>query len=342
MKKSLVIALVLCGLALPAAAQRAKAEATFDEGKVSISYGAPNWKEEFAKAMESTDTWRLGNNDPTSVELTCGLQTDDGAIPAGAYRMAMQKSEKKKWDLVVYPGSGHFRAGMKCWRIHPAAELEAKSADKLAIRIEKKSLIVHFGPKAIAYPFQPIKMHEKVETDFAMYPVKISVMAIPASDKGFDNTYVGTAVCTIRGRELAPSITWDLHLTMNAQGAKLAFVNTRAKGLAQEKAGIERTMKRVKGRLEGANDKGKKRITDFLAGKEKELAQLKATEQMFSRFKANQSVTGKLADRETPASTLHFDHERPQGSIVLTFGCGGKNAAFDVNPQEFRMPRRRR
>jgi len=342
MKNTVLAALLLSCLLLPATAQRADAVASWDEGKISINYGAPSWRDDFAESMKNAKVWRLGNNDPTSMELSCGLQTNDGTVPAGTYKIAMQRNAGGKWDLVVYTGNGHFQKGRKCWRIQAASSKEdAKPSGKLSLKFEKQTLLVQFGPHEVIYPVNPIRMHKPVETRFANYPVKIQVMAIPMGNT-IKNTRVGTASIDVKTRNGATTVDYAMHLSMDGQGASLKFVNARAAAMGSEKAQLESTIKRVRGMLDGASKKRAEGIKEFLAKQEKELQGIATAEQIFQRFHTSRTVTGTLSDRHNHASTLDFTHERPEGAIVLTFGANDKAATFDINPKEFRAPRQRR
>src|SRR5262245_51632520 len=89
--------------AAPPKAERKTAEATWTEGKLKIEYGSPAWKDEYKDQMkEMKDPWRLGNNLPTVATLTSGLETAQGALPPGEYRVALKPGADNRWSLLFY------------------------------------------------------------------------------------------------------------------------------------------------------------------------------------------------------------------------------------------------
>lgn len=338
MRLTLTTALLLT-LAATATAQRQKAEVAWKEGKMTIDYDPPTWRESFTEMMASEKTWRLGQNNPTRVTMTCGLMTGTGAIPAGEYGMAMKKNDQGKWDLVVYPGDGQFNQKASHWTIPVAGTKTSDTAsEKLTLEFNAQhQLAVQFGPHVSSYSLKPIKMLDTVAAEFATMPTKVEVMAIPVSGK-LSNVHVGSSSVEASGMKIA----WNMALTIDGENATLAFENTRAKAIEGEKKQIAATIERVKGMLDGANEARKKRIEEFLGRQKDTMKDLDKEASMLERYKPAHSFTGKVSSRTEAASTLALKSERVEGGIVLTFGAGKKTASFTVKPREFRVRRQRR
>lgn len=338
MKQMLLATLAVALLGLPAVAQRETAEASYSEGKVSISYGSPSWRDEFGPEMEKQKVWRLGSNDPTSVSLSCGLMTNDGAIPAGDYKLAMRKNDQGKWDLVVYEGNGFYRPGMKGFCIKSAVSMKSDDiAKKLNIKLNGKKLEVRFGPNAVVYPFMPVGMHKAVETEFARIPAKVQVMAVPI-DGDVKDLYVGTSSITRGGQ----SIQWSMYLTIADDKASLAFKNPRdAAAIDAEAKQAKSIMERLKGMLEGdLPDNRKARLEAAIKQREETLKKLEAEKRAMSRFRGAHTIEGESGAADAPASTLGFESKRIEGGLIFKFTAGKNTATFDVNPREFFAPRR--
>jgi hypothetical protein len=340
MNITLPITLVLGTIAAPIAAQdRAKASAEWKEGTVAINYGSPAWRPAFADAMKTQATWRLGNNDPTRIELTCGLATDDGCIPAGEYGLAMAKNDQGKWDLVIYASDGQYSKGMKAWGISAAASpAGASSAKNLVLELsDSKQLAVRFGPHTNVYQLRPIEMLDAAKMEFAGTATKIEIMAVPI-DGPLEDANVGKSSIQVDGTTIA----WAMKLTIAGNGAKLAFENGRAAAIAAEIEGAKSTIERVKSMLADATDEQKQQIEAFLESNQDTIKKLEREKQLLPAFKASHTVSGTVADTEKNAKTLTFDAERFRGGVTLTFGAGDKVATFRVLPSEFRQQQQRR
>ena len=337
MKRTLLSLVTVALVAVTATAQREKTEAAWDEGKVTIDYGSPKWRNDFAEQMKKTETWRLGNNDPTGLKLTCGLVTASGPIPAGDYKLAMHKTKAGAWDLLVYEGDGFYSKKMKSWAIRPASSSDkAEISDALAITLgDKKTLQVRFGPHNVVYPFQTVKMHKPVETDFARIKASVNVMAIPCAST-ITKLGCGSASISPGGSK----VTWAMSLTVDGESCSLHFVNDRATLISGGKDAAKANIEQLKKRMENADENGKARFAARIKREEQSIKKLDADAAAMAGYKDKHTVTGKVSARSTPTSTLAFESERIKGGIILVFGCGEKTATFDVSPRSFRAPSR--
>lgn len=338
MKTTTASLLFAAAAALPLSAQeRQTIEAAWSEGKVAIDYGAPEWRAEFDGAMAKQASWRLGKDAPTRIDLSCGLLTIDGCVPAGQYGLAMKKNAKGAWDLVVYPGEGFYDAEREGWRIRPTTVEQTDTiASELSIALnDDKELEVCFGPHRAVYPFTPIELFEPVETEFARIPAKLEVMAVPV-DGAVKNLTVGKATIERDG----VAVAWTLELTLDGDEPVLSFVNDRADALAGDKQRVDSMIERVSSMLDEATEETKGRFEAFLQQQQELKKKLAVEEQMLERFEAKKSVGGELEQLADAVKNLTFESERIEGGIILKFGAGDRVATFKVVPRDFVIRRR--
>jgi hypothetical protein len=336
---------LLAALPAPLAAQdeasgsdRGQVQAEWPEGKAVLSYGRPKWNDAFKEQMTEGFVWRLGNNEPTSLAVTCGLMTAAGPVPPGEYKLACRCAAPDEWRLLVYRGTGLYEDGVKTWEIKPEAtdKNHAKTAI-LEIGISgPRKLQVRFGPYSVVYPFVPVKAHPPCETEFAGIGARVDVLAIPVPDGPVKDLCIGVA----SAETAAGPVRWDLRLTVDGEKPILTFTNERPTAITKEKATLEKRVERIKAHIAEVPEE-KDRLEKFA---EEVNAQIKALDdeaRANSRFHPSHSVEGRIEPREKPASELDFSHDRPTGRITFTFGVRGQNCIFDVNPRRFQVPRQR-
>jgi hypothetical protein len=316
---------------------RQTAEATWPEGKLTITYGAPAWKDEFKDQM--TGVWRLGKDQPTSAKLTAGLESTQGAIPPGDYTIALRATPDKKWNLLFYEANAFYDEAFKTWEIEPTGPTtELKTpASKLNLRVEGKNLTAEFGPMSVTWALKPIKVNPPIETEFANYQSKFEILALPLAGTTFKDTLVGVAT-TSRDNL---TVRYHIRLTVEGDKATLNLVNERAAGIAKEKAQIEDITKRISEFMEKVPPERKPQMEAALASFKGQLDNLEAMSKAYERLNASQSVTGTVTKREQPAmKELGIAHDRPTGAIVLKFALENSDAAFEIKPgPQFRKRR---
>lgn len=99
----MLLALVLTpALMWPQVKGRASADIELGVGKITISYGQP------ALAGRSIDdmimpgfAWRMGMNEPTTLDTTVNLDFYGKLLPAGKYVLFARPDEYKNWVLLV-------------------------------------------------------------------------------------------------------------------------------------------------------------------------------------------------------------------------------------------------
>jgi hypothetical protein len=358
-KLTFVVAIVLCiaarGFAQdkaektekkPAAAmsemKREKAEANWPEGKLTIEYGSPGWKPEFAEQMKKVEgAWRLGNNMPTTCTITCGLMTEQGNLPPGTYTLAL-KPAGDSWGLLFYEAKTFFDPAFKTWWIKAdAAVSESKMmADHLKIEAnDKHGISVRFGTMVSNWTVKPIKCVKPYETDFLNGAVtaKFDVMALPLAGTTFKDTTIGVVTAT----QNDVTVRYHLHLTCEGEKCTLNFVNERAGGIAKEKAMLDDIVKRISGMIEKEpNPEMEARLTAIKGWGE----QIDATAKRYDRLRTTATVEGTVAKREGAAATeLGCTFDRPTGSVVLKLALANSDATFEVKPREnFAKPREKK
>ncbi|MGE5327502.1 MAG: DUF2911 domain-containing protein [Deltaproteobacteria bacterium] len=107
--KLLMLISVAMGLLLPGAAStlahgndRGHAKATIDKAEVTIDYGRPTLKgRDMLKKMEPGNLWRIGSDDPTTIESTADLDFGGTRVAKGKHILLARLVEPGKWTLVV-------------------------------------------------------------------------------------------------------------------------------------------------------------------------------------------------------------------------------------------------
>jgi hypothetical protein len=104
------VSLVVLLASVLAAAQghepgRDEASVDLGKGKVTINYGTPKLGGRNLDEMIKPGTpWRLGMNDPTSLETTVALDFGGKKVPAGKYTLFARPDAADKWVLLVCSG----------------------------------------------------------------------------------------------------------------------------------------------------------------------------------------------------------------------------------------------
>jgi Protein of unknown function (DUF2911) len=356
MIKKLTFVFVIAGLALstgfaqdkdtataakPAQAARQTAEATWPEGKLSLSYGSPAWKDEYKeKAKEAGFVWRFGNNQWTTATLTSGLDSAQGAIPPGDYSVALRAGADNKWDLLFYEASFFHDKAFKTWEIKSAGPVQELKTPKqnFTLRFEGKKLIAEFGPMAAAWDLKPIKVNPPIETEFANVGAKFEILALPLAGTTFKDTTIGVVTATLDDVKAR----YHAKLTVDGDKATLTLVNERANSVAKEKEKLDELTTMIEKRMESHPEmKGQaEQIVGFFKG---QAGTVDAMQKKYERLKPSATIDGTVAKRDTPATELGVSHERPQKAIVLKLALPSGDASFEVKPREqFMKPRERK
>jgi len=78
-----------------------------EKGKVTIHYGAPTLGDRNLDDMIKPGlAWRMGMNNPTTLETTVDLDFAGKKLPAGHYTLFARSDEAKNWVLLVSTGMG--------------------------------------------------------------------------------------------------------------------------------------------------------------------------------------------------------------------------------------------
>jgi Protein of unknown function (DUF2911) len=326
--------------AAPAQVARQTAEATWPEGKLTLSYGSPAWKDEYkAKATEAGFVWRFGNNQWTTATLTSGLDSAQGAIPPGDYSVALRSGADGKWDLLFYEANAFYDKAFKTWEIKGGTTAELKTPKpNFSLRFDDKKLIAEFGPLSASWTLKPIKVNPPVDTEFANVGARFEILALPLAGATFKDTTIGVVTATL------DSVKARYHIKLTADGDKatLNMVNERAGYVAKEKESLETIVKRI-GEMLGEHPERKDMAEPILAGFKTVIDADDAMLKKFERLKPAATVEGTVAKRDSAATELGLSHDRPKFAIVLKLALANSDASFEVKPREmFTKPRERK
>ncbi len=81
---------------------RGQAKVTIDKAQVTIDYGRPTLKgRDMLKKIEPGNLWRLGSDEPTTIESNVDLEFGGTRISKGKHILLARLVEPGKWTLVV-------------------------------------------------------------------------------------------------------------------------------------------------------------------------------------------------------------------------------------------------
>ena len=128
---------------------RDSASVELGKGKVKIEYGTPKLKgRNIDEMIKPGSTWRLGMDDPTTLETSVALDFAGKKLAPGKYILFARPDEKKNWSLLVSTGAKPDPASVVVETpLHFMKE--NKPLDTLKITLEKSgsdaSLLIAWG-----------------------------------------------------------------------------------------------------------------------------------------------------------------------------------------------------
>ena len=164
--KNLLPCLIVLGLASPLMAQmsgaRGASEATINGKKVSVEYGRPSLKgRDMLGQMQPGMVWRLGMNQPTTLETSGNLTVAGKELKAGKYSLWAKKDQSGNWLLAFHPevpkwGSPELKSGYAA-ELPLKAEKASETAEQLTISVVddkgKGWIKIHWGNDLLAGSF---------------------------------------------------------------------------------------------------------------------------------------------------------------------------------------------
>jgi hypothetical protein len=142
-------------------------------GAVFITYGAPQWKEEYAEqvdAMTKGKIFRLGKDNWASCDNSAPLSFGNVTVPAGVWYLAIARDNDGKWSLVFIDPAKAKAAGAYPFAADNAPRthvvpLSHKAhddvAEKLSITFDKNkqdptkgTLVIHWGDQMVSAAYQ--------------------------------------------------------------------------------------------------------------------------------------------------------------------------------------------
>jgi len=128
---------------------RDSASLDLGKGKVKIEYGTPKLKgRNIDEMIKPGSTWRLGMDDPTTLETSVALDFAGKKLGPGKYTLFARPDEKKNWNLLISTGAKPDPASVVVETpLHFMKE--NKPIDTLKITLEKSgsdaSLLIAWG-----------------------------------------------------------------------------------------------------------------------------------------------------------------------------------------------------
>ena len=154
MKRTLVTVLICffaMSLTLAHEHTRDKATIQLGKGKVTIDYGTPQLKgRNLDEMIQPGAPWRIGMDDPTTVETTVALDFNGKKLAPGKYTLYARSDEKKNWTLLI-SSSAAGRFDPKSIVVEAPLHFmkDKTSAEKLKVTLEKAadgaSLLIAWG-----------------------------------------------------------------------------------------------------------------------------------------------------------------------------------------------------
>ena len=146
-----VLSSLILSLALAAAQAhepgRDHAVVDLGKAKVTIAYGTPTLgKRNLDEMIKPGTPWRLGMNDPTTLETTGALDFGGKKLPAGKYTLFARPDANQKWVLLVCSES---QASTAILEAPLQFKKDTKPVDVLKITLDKAAggaaLLVAWG-----------------------------------------------------------------------------------------------------------------------------------------------------------------------------------------------------
>jgi len=168
-KRYWITALTTCalaGLCLSAFAhgnEEGSAKATLGNTKVSIEFHRPTLKgRDLMKMVHPGDLWRLGADDPTTIESDGDLDFGGTRVPKGKHILMARYLEPGKWTLVVSSKDRmHYEPSAKLVEIPMDVEPGQDSVEAMNIQLTNKGgageIEIAWGTYRLRASFSPAK-----------------------------------------------------------------------------------------------------------------------------------------------------------------------------------------
>jgi hypothetical protein len=162
----IILCLVVLCVAIPACAQmggkRQTSEATIKGKKISVEYGSPSLKGRDVFSLAPVGTvWRLGMNQPTTLETAGALNVAGKTLNAGKYSLWAKKTGDNSWVLAFHPtvpgwGSPELKEGYVA-ELPLKTEKTGEAAEQLNISVVdmngKAGIKIHWGTAVLVGAF---------------------------------------------------------------------------------------------------------------------------------------------------------------------------------------------
>jgi hypothetical protein len=136
---------------------RDQAAVDLGKGKVTINYGTPKLAgRNLDEMIKPGSPWRLGMNDPTTLETTVSLDFGGKKVPAGKYTLFARPDATDKWVLLVCTGRTANTAIAEA-PLHFMKETQPVEVLKITLEKERRgaSLFIAWGTYRLHGSFNP-------------------------------------------------------------------------------------------------------------------------------------------------------------------------------------------
>ena len=143
--------------------QRGQAKATIGKAHVSIDYGRPSLNgRDLTKVIKPGQLWRIGADDPTTIESDADLDFGGTRLPAGKHILLARLVEPGKWSLVVSSKDVfHYDPAAKIAEVSTDLEQASDSVEDVSIHLTSKGgrgvIEIAWGTLRLSASFAPAR-----------------------------------------------------------------------------------------------------------------------------------------------------------------------------------------
>jgi hypothetical protein len=143
--------------------ERGDAKATISGVKVSINYGRPSLNNrDVMKLIQPGKLWRIGADDPTTIESDADLDFGGTRVPKGMHILLARYIEPGKWALVVSRKDVfHYEPSAKLAEVPMQLQDGQDPADDVTIQLSSKSgrglITIAWGTLQLQTSFSPAR-----------------------------------------------------------------------------------------------------------------------------------------------------------------------------------------
>jgi hypothetical protein len=333
--------------ALQAQAPRESAEVSFGPIKVSVDHGCPAWNEQrLAQLKEQVPVgalWRMGADDHTTILVAGGaIRLGDLVIDDGGFGLNARRTGEREWNFVLYDG-GEATAETEDnkWET-PATftERQDPAPERLAFTIsdEKvgatavKVLSVRFGPMVLSAPIVPVEARDG-EVKLGGEIANARWFAVTAANAPRAGAWVRTG--ETRSFFVGDvNCAFDVDLKLDEKGAAVRFRNRARAKVADEIAGLNAQLARVKKEPAGGH-RAEREVIELEATLEKLAEELKDVGPAPEPFE----LAVPLTAAKTPSGKISAELVSKGGKLELVVQANDRAGSVAVDEAKLLPPK---